>query len=210
MSSRVEDETKFIHIGATIAQLAQIFRMSQKEVKNKVVGRVPPARVLGAGPGDATRYHLVDAAPFLCEPQVDIEEILKSMTPAKIPPMLQDAFWKAQKSRLDVEQTLGNLWSTERVVTILAEAFKPCRMAILMFKEDLEQRTELTSRQREILDQMSDGLLHSLHSGLVDKFKDYKPAEDEHGAPLGHATTIGVDTPPAEEEPPFDDGFGDD
>lgn len=207
MSSRVEDEAKLIHIGATIPQLSTIFGMSQKMVQSKIVGRVSPARAKGMTERDAVRYHIGDVAPLLCEPQIDIEEVLKSLTPAKFPPMLQDAFWKAQKSRLEVEEKLGNLWSTERVVTLLGESFKPCRMAILMFKEEIEQQHELTPQQRVLLDQMSDSLLNLLHEGLVKQFEDYKPAEDEHGAPLGNAVMIGVDATPQAGD--FDDGFGD-
>lgn len=206
MSSRVEDEAKLIHVGATLAQLGQIFGMSYKTVQSRVVGRVTPARPKGQTEKDPLRYHIRDVAPLLCDPQVDIEEILKSLTPAKIPPMLQDAFWKAQKSRLEVEEKLGHLWSTERVVKVIADAFKPCRMAILMFVEEIEQQEELTPAQRALLTSMSDGLLESLHEALVNEFKDYQPAEDEHGAPIGHATSVAVHLA---DEAPFDDGFDD-
>lgn len=207
MSTRAEDEAKLIHVGATVPQLGQIFGMSHKTVQSRVLGRVTPARPKGQTSKDPLRYHIRDVAPLLCEPQVDIEEILKSLTPSKIPPMLQDAFWKAQKSRLEVEEKLGNLWNTERVVEVLAEAFKPCRMAILMFKEEVEQQEELTPSQRALIDGMCDSLLNSMHHALVEQFKDYRPAEDEHGAPLGHATTVSLDAGAGDG---FDDGFGDD
>ena len=207
MSSRLEEEAKLIYIGATVPQLSQMFNMPQKAIQNRIAGRVTPSRPKGATERDALRYHIRDVAPLLCEPQIDIEELLKSLTPAKFPPQLQDPFWKAQKTRLEVEETLGNLWNTERVVNTMAEAFKPCRMAILMFKENIEEQEELTPAQRMLLDEMSDSLLNSLHQGLVEQFKDYQPAEDEHGIPLGHATTIAVD--PAQAGEPFDDGFDD-
>lgn len=206
MSSRVEDEAKLIHVGATIPQLAQMFGMSHKTVQSRVVGRVTPSRPKGQGEKDPLRYHVRDVAPLLCDPQIDIEELLRSLTPAKFPPMLQDAFWKAQKSRLEVEEKLGNLWDTERVVKVLADAFKPCRMAILMFQENLEQEEELSTKQREVLDQMCDDLLNSLNQGLVEQFQNYQPTDDEHGSPIGNATTVSVRQA---EEPAFDDGFGD-
>ena len=214
MSTKVEEDARIVHVGATVPQLAQMFGMSHKTVTSRVVGRVTPARPKGQTEKDPLRYHLRDVAPLLCDPQVDIEEILKSLTPAKIPPMLQDAFWKAQKSRLEVEEKLGNLWSTERVVKVLADAFKPCRMAILMFREQVEQQEELSASTRSLLEKMSDDLLESMHHALVKQFENYRPAEDEHGAPLGHATTVAVDPTPdgfhERPEPEFDDGFGDD
>lgn len=213
MSNRVEEEAKLIHVGATLAQLAQMFGMSHKTVQSRVVGRVTPSRPKGQTEKDPLRYHVRDVAPLLCDPKVDIEEILKTLTPAKIPPMLQDAFWKAQKSRIEVEEKLGNLWSTERVVKVVSEAFKPCRMAILMFMEEIEQQEELTLNQRALLTQMSDSLLLSLHNGLVKTFADYLPAEDEHGPPIGNATTVQVAAEDMrldeDEDGRFDDGFGD-
>lgn len=205
MSNKAEAEAKLMYIGATVPQLAELFGLSQKTVNQRLLGRVKQSKPLGATDKDPARYHIRDAAPYLCEPKVDIEELLKGLTPAKFPPMLQDAFWKAQKSRLDVEQQLGNLWSTERVVEVLAECFKPCRMAILMFEEVLEQEEELTPNQRAVIRRMSDDLLNSLNEGLVEQFKDYKPAEDEHGQPLGHETTVDID----HDQQVIDDGFGD-
>lgn len=208
MSTKPEEDARIVHIGATVPQLATMFNMSQKSVTQRLIGRVSPAVIKGATDKDSIRYHLRDAAPLLCDPKVDIEEILKTLTPAKLPPMLQDVFWKGQKSRLEVEQMLGNLWDTERVVQVLGEAFKPCRMAILMFKEEIEQQEELSPSTRALLDTMSDSLLTGLHTALVEAFKDYVPAEHEHGMPLGHETTVTIESDVAFEES-AGDGFDD-
>lgn len=211
MSTRSEDDAKLIHVGATTKQLSEIFGMSQSTVKSRVIGRVTPARPKGQTEKDPLRYHIADVAPLLCDPKVDIEAILRSMTPAKMPPLLQDAFWKGQKSRLEVEEKMGNLWSTERVVEMLGEAFKPCRMAILMFKEEIEQQEELTASQRALLDQMSDSLLASLHAGLVERFSDYPQPNDEHGQPLTETAVVSASDLAGEQDgDEVDDGFGDD
>lgn len=208
MSIRNEDDAKLIHVGATIPQLAQIFGMAQKTVQSRVIGRVMPARPKGQTEKDPLRYHLRDVAPLLCDPKVDIEAILRSMTPAKMPPLLQDAFWKGQKSRLEVEEKMGNLWSTEKVVQMFGEAFKPCRMSILMFKEEVEQQEELSASARALLDQMSDSLLESLHAGLVEQFRDYVPSDDEHGQPLTETAVVSArELAQPEDDDGFDDGF---
>lgn len=209
MSTRTEDDAKLIHVGATIPQLAQIFGMSQKTVQSRVIGRVMPARPKGQTEKDPLRYHIADVAPLLCDPKVDIEAILRSMTPAKMPPMLQDAFWKGQKSRLEVEEKMGNLWSTERVLKVFGDAFKPCRMAILMFKEQVEQEEELSANAAALIERMCDSLLESLHTGLVKQFEDYQPADDEHGTPLTETAVVSASALSAEEDgEEFDDGFG--
>lgn len=207
MSNRAEEEAKLIHIGATIAQLAQLFNLSQVTIRSRIVGRVSPSRPKGQTEKDSLRYHIRDVAPLLVTPEVDIEALLKSLTPEKFPPRLQDPFWKAQKSRLDVEERLGNLWNTERVVEVLADAFKPVRMSILMFVENIEQQTELTPRQRQLITDQADGLLLSLNTALIEQFKDYHPKPDEHGTPLDASSTVKVPVPGDKD---FDDGFGDD
>lgn len=208
MSNRVEDEAKLIHVGATVPQLAAMFGMANKTVRDRVVGRVTPSRPKGQTEKDPLRYHVRDVAPLLCDPQVDIEELLKSLTPDKFPPKLQDAFWKAQKSRLEVEEKMGHLWSTERVVGAMAEAFKPMRMSILMFMENIEQQSELTPLQRRLLTDMSDSLLQTLNEALVGVADAYVPTDDEHGTPLSASALVSVHE--VEADKPFDDGFGDD
>ena len=207
MSNRAEEEAKLIHVGATIPQLAQMFGLSQATIRSRITGRVSPSRPKGQTDKDPLRYHVRDVAPLLMDPQIDIEQLLKSLTPEKFPPRLQDPFWKAQKSRLDVEERMGNLWSTERVVEVLADAFKPVRMTIMMFVENVEQQTELTPRQRQIITDIADGLLLGLNTSLVDQFRDYHPKPDEHGVPLDASSTVVVHIEEPEE---FDDGFGDD
>ena len=207
MSNRAEEEAKLIYIGATITQLSVAFRLSQNVVKQRLLGHVAGSRPKGASENDPPRYHIRDAAPYLCEPKVDIEEILKTISPSKVPPALSDVFWKGQKTRLEVMEKQGDLWSTERVVKILGEAFKPCRMAIMMFKEHVEQQEELSPSARSLLDGLSDDLLASLHQGLVETFADYVAQEDDHGMPLDRPPLLTL--PAREEEEPFDDGFDD-
>lgn len=204
MSAIVEAEAKLIHIGATERQLSELFNMPRKTVREKIVGRVAPFRPKGYDPKDQTRYLVREAAPFLCDPQVDIEALLKSLTPAKFPPLLSDAFWKGQKTRLEVEEKRGNLWSTERVVQTFGEAFKPCRMSIMMMEETVEQEHILTPEQRDVIRKLMDATLEGLRQALVVQFEDYVPAEDEHGPPLGNENTIEVHP---ESKKPFDDGL---
>ena len=210
MSNRAEAEAKLIHIGATVSELAHLFGLSRRVVEQRITGRVTPNKVKGQSERDSLRYLVKDAAPFLCDPQVNIEELIKSITPTKLPPALTDVFWKGQKSRIEVEEKLGNLWNTERVVGVIADAFKPMRMAIMMFVETVESENVLTPEQREKIVELSDGLMNSLHHALVKQFKDYRPAVDEHGALIGTETLMRVDAEEIAELTPVDDGFGDD
>lgn len=177
---RTEAEIIFLNHGATITDLGTAFRLPPKEVRNRLAGRVSPVRTHG----DNVRYAIADAAPFLCEPEVDLERLLKNMSPSKMPAILQDQFWKAQRNRLAYEEDVGDLWRTTKVVQVFAEVAKSLRMTLLMTKDTVEQQVELTPRQRQIIVDLMDGAMRNLQQNLIDAFADYQPAPDEHGRPL--------------------------
>lgn len=198
------DDLLIVHQGATVSDLSVIFDMSPQEVNRRIVGKVVPKTVASKIP----RYALREAAPYLCNVIFDPEEFIKKMAPEKLPPKLQDAFWKAQRSRLAYEEDKGDLWRTERVIGVLSDAFKAIRMTVLMFGDTLEQVTEITPEQRTLIQELGDGMLASLHTNLIAAFANYQPPADEHGMPLsGHEGEMEV---PQQESEDFDDGFGDD
>lgn len=209
--ARNEEENDRIFLGATVTDLAKLFGGSQNDVLKKIGGRVRPATPPGVKP---IRYRVRDAAPYLVEHTLDAEmteAIIKRMSPEKLPPKLSDVFWKGQKARLDYQERQGELWKTERVVEILAEAFKPAAITIKMFRDTVGQMTELTGEQRDILQELSDGLLKDMQTALVERFAEYVPAADEHGMPIrddeGDGTvTVTLDLGNGEE---IDDGLGD-
>lgn len=185
-TARSSDLQEAIYDGVTITTLGEIFGLEHKEVKRRLVGKVPPAPTKDK----FVRYRIRDAAPYLVDSKVDPEELFKNLSPSKWPPALQDAFWKAQNSKQKYEQNRGDLWRTKRVFEVVTNAFKVIRMTILMFVDTVGQRTELTPEQRRIIQELGDGLLESLNKALTEEFSLYVPAADEHGAPLHEAEFI--------------------
>ena len=181
-SNKSTEELTIIHKGATASDLGYNFGGNAKEVQKKIVGKVAPITAPDEFP---VRWRIKDVAAFLCDlTHIDPEEYIKNLTPATLPPKLQDAFWKAQRSRQEFEKERGLLWAHERVVETLADALKPLRMTILMFQDTLGQHTDLTDRQRQLLDDIAHGLLADLRSALIEAFENKKPKPDEHGKPL--------------------------
>lgn len=198
-------ELELIYKGATVSDLAIIFDTSPIEVNRRIAGKVAPITHESKVP----KYRIRDAAPYLCNVIFDPEEFLKGMSPAKLPPALQDAFWKAQLSRQKFEEDKGDLWRTQRVVEVMGEVFKTIRMTTLMFVDTLEQETEVTARQRKVIQDLADGLLKTAGDALVEQFADYVAPADEHGRPLKEEEVPQFPLSDSIEEP-FDDGFGDD
>lgn len=176
-------EEDIITGGVTITDLADMFGKDPKEVKKILTGNVDPYVTKNGAP----RFRVRDAAPMLCEAQMDPEEManrLAKMPASKWPPVLQDAFWKAQMGRQKYEENKGDLWRTQRVYEVVSGAFKVIRLTILMFVDTVGQRTELTPQQRAILQELGDGLLEMLTTNLREHFAFYVPPEDEHGEPI--------------------------
>lgn len=174
------DELSLIHDGVTVTTLAQIFALDHKDVNKRLIGRAPAVDPKAT----PLKYRIRDAAPYLVDLKIDPEEYLKSLTPSKLPPALQDAFWKAQLSRQKYEENRGELWRTARVFEIVSEAFKVIRITINMFSDNVAQQSELTPLQRRIIENLSDGLQEGLNSNLREHFELYMPADDEHGVSL--------------------------
>jgi hypothetical protein len=198
-----EFQVNFIYDGVPATTLGEIFGLDHKDVVRRLSGRVQP---IPNSKDKYVRYRIRDAAPYLCEMQVNPEEMLerlKKLSPAKWPSALQDAFWKAQLSRQKYHKERGELWSTTRVFEVISSAFKVIRLTILMFVDTVEQRTQLTDEQRRIITELGDGLLATLEKTLRDEFADHKPAPDEHGVPLtDQAVEFRNET--VEEVDPFD------
>lgn len=211
-NARSSEDMTMIYKGCSVSELSAIFDMTPVDVNKRISGNVqstnPDHRV--------PRYRLKEAAPYLCNVVFDIEQFLKDMSPAKLPPALQDAFWKAQKTRQQFEQDQGDLWSTQRVVEVLAEVFKTFRMTMMMMSDTIDQQAELSPQVRSLIQQMSDQILEMAHKNLVAQFADRVAAADEHGRLLKEQETPALISTNDSEGyvhpalPAFDDGFGDD
>lgn len=186
---KTSDELKIVHIGATPSELGMMFGMSPQEVNRRIVGKVVPVKTEHKLP----RYRVGDAAPFLCNVEFDVEEYLKGLSPKKMPPSLQKAFWSALRERQDYEENRGDLWRTARVVEVFGEVAKSINMTALMFEDTVSQKTELSAEQRRIIIELSEGLRTATKLALVDRFKNYRPAEDEHGVEPDLRQTITID-----------------
>ncbi len=198
---KTSDELKIIHVGATPSELARMFRMTPQEVNKRLVGKVIPNKTEHKLP----RYLIADAAPHLCNVEFDVEAYIKELSPKDLPPALQKAFWAGLNARNDYEENRGDLWRTQRVVEVLGEVFKSINMTAQMFEDTVSQEHELTEGQRQKIIELSEGLRESTRVALVDRFKNYLPAEDEHGAAPNLKSTITVDEFDDEDDDGLDD-----
>lgn len=154
--------------GVTASWLAQAFGMDVKDVKRKLAGC--PALVEGHNTGRGYQgrlYELRVAASYLIKPKISASNFLAAVKKAELPATLQQSFWDAMLKRQKYEENAGDLWRTAKIREILGQTFQSMKFTIQLWVDTVERATGLTSEQRRILIEASDGLQGDLYAALV-------------------------------------------
>lgn len=163
-----EESNLMIYQGVTMSHICTIFEMDLRDVKEKLVGRVAP---VGARSGNEI-YKLKDVAQHLVKPDFDIDEFIRRMSIADLPPILRKEYWAGLRSRQLYEKEAAELWSTGDVVAMVGELFKTLRLSLLQTRESVERETELTDRQRSIITKIIDNALEEVHAATTRRFSE--------------------------------------
>lgn len=171
-----------IYEGATIRQLALMFKMDPKVVTAKVSSLVPVGRRRGT-----PIYSVPEAAGRLVKPTYEIERVIMNMNHSDLPPMLQNAFWSAQKTRAAYEEMIGDLWRTSRVVRLISVLFNSIRMTLLLLPDTIEREAGLSREQKNVVRRVVEGALVEGRKAVIREFEGYGdgPEPDGVGGPSG-------------------------
>lgn len=172
-SAKTDEDTKAaIYIGVNQAQIMTIFRVDHKTIKEKFykfgvksVGKLHGSDV----------YTIKDAAEALVIPKFDIETYIKRMNHADLPAHVTKAFWEGLRNKQAYEKEAGLLWPTERIVEEVGELFKIIKMTTLLMLDGVERQSELTDRQKSIIQGFGREMLNEVMSRIQSKFKNPEP-----------------------------------
>lgn len=188
--------------GLSTKTLSDVFQLSLQQTKRALA----PVEPFGIEHG-VKYYTLLQAAPYLVKPVVDIAEQMRNLKATDLPPLLQKDFWAGQKSRQAYMEDSGDLWRTEKVQQVIAKVLRPIREQAVLFTDTVEEQVGLTPEQRKIVQSMADGMLHEMHRAVIEEFKNYDDSDDHD--PLHYeAQEISQMAKPASEE--FDGPAADD
>lgn len=165
-----------IYEGATIRQLAIMFKMDPKVVMPKVSSLVPVGRRRGT-----PIYSIPEAAARLVKPGYEIERVIMNMNHSDLPPMLQNAFWSAQKTRASYEEMIGDLWRTSKVVRLISVLFNSVRMILLLLPDTIEREAGLTREQKQVVRRVVEGALVEGRKAIIKEFEDYGDGPEPSG-----------------------------
>lgn len=188
MATRVKDVERaddpetasILYEGATMRQLAIMFKMDPKVVMGKVSSLVPVGRRRGTAV-----YSVAEAAQRLVKPSYEIERVIMGMNHSDLPPMLQNAFWSAQKTRATYEEMIGDLWRTSRVVRLISVLFNSVRMALLLLPDTLEREAGLSREQRAVVRRVVDGAIIEGRKAIMKEFEGYGDGPESSGGSDG-------------------------
>lgn len=173
-AAKIDYEEEFFD-GMTVPRLAQLFRLDRRTVTEKL----RPLRPTGERRGAPT-YYVVDAAPYLVEPIVDIAKYLAEVGPGDLPAPLQAQYWNAQNSKLKYKEQSGDLWRTQQVLEVFTGAFRSLTQSLRLLADRVEAQTGLTPEQRTIIErEISDKALNMLRKRLVEDFEVYSGIKDK-------------------------------
>lgn len=178
--------------GCTISDLEIIFKMDRRTILSRLTDCKPSGKR-----GQAETFLIRDVAPYLVKPAGDMEEFIKRARPQDLSPLLLKEYWNGQRAKQAFLEGEGQLWRTERVFQLFAEAFKSVRTSLLLIPDELERKSALTDVQRDELMALVDTTLNRLREDLTAQF-DGEPSHDD-------APGTGNDDPDAPREDAGDD-----
>lgn len=162
------ESSAIIYEGATVRQLSIMFKADPKLVTAKVSSLVPVGRRRGT-----PIYAIDEAAARLVKPGYDIERVIMNMNHSELPPMLQNAFWSAQKTRASYEEMIGDLWRTSRVVRLISVLFNSVRMILLLLPDTIEREAGLSREQKAVVRRVVEGAIVEGRKAIMKEFENY-------------------------------------
>lgn len=153
--------------GVTVSFLAQVFRMDNAAVKRRLVN-CPILESRRRGTTQVQHlYDLATAAKFLVEHEIDAAQLISRLKREDLPPAISTAYWDALLKRQKFEENAGDLWRTEKVWEVLSTTFQNLKFTMQLWPETIERMTGLSDEQREMLQEMVDGMQQELYDAMV-------------------------------------------
>lgn len=168
-SANADEETlAMIYEGLNQSQICKLFGLDPRTVREKLFkGGVKPC----GRRYNAEIYAFKDIAGHLVKPHFDIEEYIRRMEHHELPQKLTKEFWAGQRIKQQVEEEAGNLWSTEKVIQEVGELYKIFKMSTLLINDAVERNTDLSDRQRQVIQSLTAGMLIECQQLIKEHFK---------------------------------------
>lgn len=149
--------------GVTANWLAQVLNQNVTSVKQKLKD-CPPIHRRKEG----YVYDFKQAIGYLVKPVFNLDDYVKNMRIEDMPVRLQSEYWNAKNKRRAYELEAGELWRTEQVFDVFAEAFQAVKQATQLWSAEMERERALNEDQREFLGEKIRHLQEDMYKKLVE------------------------------------------
>lgn len=191
--------------GVTVSFLAQVFRMDNAAVKRRLVNcPIHESRRRGTTQVQHL-YDLATAAKFLVETEIDAKMLISRLKREDLPPAISTAYWDALLKKQKFEENAGDLWRTEKVWEVLSRTFQNLKFTMQLWPETIERLTGLSDEQRELLQEMVDGMQQELFDAMVRQAKENSTGSQIDEIPDNMRIPLLADEDPDEDPDELDD-----
>lgn len=113
-------------------------------------------------------YDFKEACGYIVKPKMTVEQFIKTLNSAHLPPEINKAFWDGQRSRIKYKIEAQEAWETEDVLEVFGEVFMAVKDSLTTVVEEIRERARLSDEQTAIFEQAIDELRATLRQKLVE------------------------------------------
>lgn len=161
--------------GVTTTWLMQAFTLPRRRVESLLTG----CPVVRTGQNNARIYDFREAVKYLVKPRVNLKQYLEGLEPKDLPEQLRSEFWGARLKEQKARHNARDLWRSEDVVAAFGELFKMIKDTAILWPDALEESTDLSTEQRDLLDDMVRNLLSQIGDTVMNYTEDNHTTSQE-------------------------------
>ena len=150
--------------GVPVRWLALVFGHTEHNVKR----RLKDLRPVDVGAHGNPLYAVVDAAPYLVEPKIDLKEFLLSIRDDDLPDDLRLKLWNARRQRNRVLQEEGELWHSSVVVEKFAQVLLNIREKLQLIPEKVGRMNGISPEQYKLIRAVVDSVQDDMHRTIME------------------------------------------
>lgn len=113
-------------------------------------------------------YDFWTACSYLLTPKIDMRDWMKSQSSLTLPPMINKAFWEAERTRMRVMAEAGEYWHTGDVQAMLGRLAMLIKDVSLLWVEDLPDKANLSTENHHAMRRAVDNLLSEIRKEMMD------------------------------------------
>lgn len=170
----IEDDTSEVQKGVSLPFLQRAFKIGRATINRKLANLAP----IGTGLHNTPLYDLAEAASYLAEPRINIDEYLQTVGPAKLPEKSREAYWSSKLKEQRFRTQAAELWHTDSVIMSVGNLFKELRQRMQLLPGDIATQLTLSMADKKKIIAIVD-MVQADMTELVQKFGDKEELVNE-------------------------------